>query len=47
MPIIQNKSLREVYLITEPRFKHRSSLSMSRALSSMSRPVCAKEARPG
>jgi hypothetical protein len=36
MPIIQNKSQKEVCLITELRLKHRAPLSMSKALSSMS-----------
>lgn len=47
MPIIQNKSLREVCLITEPRLKHRTSLSMSRGLSSMSKPPLCQDSRPG
>lgn len=31
MPITQNESLKEVWLITEPRLKPRTALSMSRA----------------
>lgn len=45
MPIIQNKSLREVCLITGLRLKHRSSLSMPRALSSVSRPPGCQDSR--
>lgn len=46
MPITQNKSLREVCLITEPKLKHRTSLSRSRALSSMSKPPVCQDSRP-
>lgn len=45
MPIIQNKSLREVCLITGLRLKHKSSLSMPRALSSMSKPLPCQDSR--